>query len=93
MIRPIGDRIIIEPIEQEEQTAGGIVLPGTAKEMPQEGKVVAAGSGLFRDGQRVEPEVKAGDTILFSRYAGTEIKHEGRALLVLHESDILAVIS
>ncbi|PZD95717.1 co-chaperone GroES [Paenibacillus sambharensis] len=93
MIRPVGDRVIIEPIEQEEQTPGGIVLPGTAKEKPQEGKVIAAGPGLFRDGQRMEPEVKAGDIILFSGHAGTEIKHEGRALLVLQESDVLAVIS
>lgn len=92
MIRPIGDRIVIEPIVQEEKTSSGIVLPGTAKEKPQEGKVIAVGSGLYRDGQRVAPEVVPGNIVLYSKYAGTELKLEGKDVLVMHESDVLAII-
>ncbi|PWW03227.1 chaperonin GroES [Paenibacillus cellulosilyticus] len=93
MIKPIGDRIIIEPIEQEEKTAGGILLPGTAKEKPQEGKVVAVGIGAFRDGQRVAPEVQVGDRVLFNKFAGTELKVDGTDVLLMHESDVLAILS
>ncbi len=93
MLRPLGDRIIIELVEVEEKTASGLVLPDSAKEKPQQGKVVAVGTGRVLDnGTRVELEVKEGDTIIFSKYSGTEVKYEGTEYLVLRESDILAVI-
>lgn len=92
MIKPLGDRVVIEAIAKEESTASGIFLPDTAKEKPQEGKVVAVGAGTLKDGVRVPLEVKAGDRIIFSKYAGTEVKFEGRELLILRESDILAVL-
>jgi len=93
LLRPLGDRIIIELIEAEEKTASGIVLPDSAKEKPSEGKVVAVGSGRVLDnGNRVELDVKEGDRIIFSKYAGTEVKYEGNEYLILRESDILAVI-
>ncbi|KMY52827.1 hypothetical protein AC623_01545 [Bacillus sp. FJAT-27231] len=92
MLKPLGDRVIIELVESEEKTASGIVLPDSAKEKPQEGKVVAVGSGRVLDnGERVALEVAVGERILFSKYAGTEVKYEGRELLILRESDILAV--
>jgi chaperonin GroES len=93
MIKPLGDRVVIEAIAKEETTASGIVLPDTAKEKPQEGKVIAVGSGALKDGVRVPLEVKEGDRIIFSKYAGTEVKYEGRELLILRESDILAVLA
>jgi Chaperonin 10 Kd subunit. len=93
VLKPLGDRVVIEPIESEEKTAGGIVLPDTAKEKPQEGKVVAVGTGRVLDsGERVAIEVKVGDRIIFSKYAGTEVKYEGKDYLILRESDILAVV-
>jgi chaperonin GroES len=93
VLKPLGDRIVIELIQTEEKTASGIVLPDTAKEKPQEGKVVAVGTGRVLDsGERVAPEVKVGDRIIFSKYAGTEVKYEGKEYLILRESDILAVI-
>jgi chaperonin GroES len=93
MLRPLGDRIIIELVESEEKTASGIVLPDTAKEKPQEGKVVAVGTGRVLDnGERVALEVSEGDRIIFSKYAGTEVKYQGTEYLILRESDILAVI-
>ncbi|MGG6432849.1 co-chaperone GroES [Anoxybacillus sp. D401a] len=93
MLKPLGDRIVIELIQTEEKTASGIVLPDTAKEKPQEGKVVAVGSGRILDnGERVAPEVSVGDRIIFSKYAGTEVKYDGKEYLILRESDILAVI-
>ena len=91
-LKPLGDRVVVKPIEQEEMTAGGIVLPETAKEKPQRGKIVAAGPGRVEDGKRVELDVKEGDTVLFAKYAGTEIKIEGEKVLILKESDILAII-
>jgi chaperonin GroES len=93
MIKPLGDRVVIEAIAKEETTASGIVLPDTAKEKPQEGKVVAVGAGALKDGVRVPLEVKEGDRIIFSKYAGTEVKYDGRELLILRESDILAVLA
>lgn len=93
MIRPLGDRVVIEAIAKEETTASGIVLPDSAKEKPQEGKVLAVGAGALKDGVRVPLEVKEGDRIIFSKYAGTEVKYEGRELLILRESDILAVLA
>jgi len=92
MIKPLGDRVVIEAVAKEETTASGIVLPDTAKEKPQEGKVVAVGSGTLKDGQRIPLEVNVGDRIIFSKYAGTEVKFEGRELLIMRESDILAVL-
>ncbi|AKM17636.1 co-chaperone GroES [Geobacillus sp. FSL K6-0789] len=93
MLKPLGDRIVIEVVETEEKTASGIVLPDTAKEKPQEGRVVAVGAGRVLDnGQRVAPEVEVGDRIIFSKYAGTEVKYDGKEYLILRESDVLAVI-
>ncbi|MBL4953467.1 co-chaperone GroES [Neobacillus sp. OS1-32] len=93
MLKPLGDRIIIQQVETEEKTASGIVLPDSAKEKPQEGKVVAVGTGRVLDnGERVALEVSEGDRIIFSKYAGTEVKYEGTEYLILRESDILAII-
>ncbi|MCJ7841358.1 co-chaperone GroES [Lederbergia sp. NSJ-179] len=93
MLKPLGDRVIIELVESEEKTASGIVLPETAKEKPQEGKVIAVGSGRVLDsGEQVALEVSEGDRIIFSKYAGTEVKYQGTEYLILRESDILAVI-
>ncbi|MFO7310427.1 MAG: co-chaperone GroES [Bacillota bacterium] len=89
---PLGDRVVVKPIEQEEKTKGGIVLPDTAKEKPQEGEVLAVGSGrLLENGQRVPLEVKVGDRVVFSKYGGTEIKLDGETYIILRESDILAI--
>jgi chaperonin GroES len=93
MIKPLGDRVVIEPIAKEETTASGIVLPDTAKEKPQEGKVIAIGSGAVQNGQRIPLEVKVGDRVLFSKYAGTEIKYDGREYLIMRESDIHAILA
>ena len=93
MIKPLGDRVVIKPCEKEETTKFGIVLPDTAKEKPQEGKVIAVGSGKMLDnGQRVALDVKAGDKVIFSKYAGTEVKFEGTKYLIVSERDILAII-
>jgi chaperonin GroES len=93
MIKPLGDRVLIEASAKEEKTASGIVLPDTAKEKPQEGTVVAVGSGAVnKDGVRVAPEVKVGDRVLFSKYAGTEVKYDGKEYLIMKESDIHAII-
>ncbi len=93
LLKPLGDRIVIELIEAEEKTSSGIVLPDSAKEKPQEGKVIAVGTGrVLENGQRVELEVSEGDRIIFSKYAGTEVKYEGTEYLILRESDILAII-
>lgn len=92
MLKPLADRVVVKPIEQEERTKGGIVLPDTAKEKPQEGEIVAVGPGrLLDNGQRAPLEVKVGDRVLFARYSGTEFKVDGETYLVLRESDILAV--
>jgi chaperonin GroES len=92
-MKPLGSRLVVEPIEQEEVTSGGIVLPETAKEKPQKGTVLAAGPGdRNEDGDRIEMDVKVGDTVLFAKYSGTEIKYDGKKLLILRESDILAIL-
>ena len=92
MLKPLGDRVVIKVIEEEEKTPGGIVLPDTAKEKPIVGEVVAVGPGRTLDnGQKVAPEVKKGDKVVFSRYGGTEVKIDGEEYLILRESDILAV--
>jgi chaperonin GroES len=92
-LKPLGGRVIVEPIEQEEMTAGGIILPETAKEKPQEGKIVAAGPGeRDEDGKRIALDVKVGDRVLYAKYSGTEVKVDGKKLLILRESDILAIV-
>jgi len=92
-LKPLGNRVVVEPIEQEEITAGGIVLPETAKEKPQKGKILSVGPGeRDEDGDRIPMDVKEGDTVLFAKYAGTEIKVNTKKLLILKESDILAIV-
>jgi chaperonin GroES len=92
MIKPLADRVVVKALPSEETTKGGIVLPDTAKEKPQEGEVVAVGPGKLADnGQRVTLEVKVGDKVIYSKYGGTEIKIDGEEYLILRESDILAV--
>jgi chaperonin GroES len=93
-LKPLGDRVIVKPIVKEEVTKGGIVLPDTAKEKPQEGEIVAVGPGkLADDGKRIELDVKKGDRVIYAKYAGTEWKYENQEYLILRESDILAKIS
>ncbi len=92
-LKPLGDRLIVEPIEAEEVTASGIVLPETAKEKPQQGKVLAVGPGRRdEDGERIEMDVKEDDTVLYAKYAGTEVKIGDKKYLILKESDILAIV-
>jgi len=92
-LKPLGNRVVVEPLEQEEVTAGGIVLPETAKEKPQKGVVLSSGPGDRDDkGNRIPMDLKVGDTVLFAKYAGTEIKIDGKKLLILRESDILAIV-
>ena len=93
-LKPLGDRIVVKPMSREEVTKSGIVLPDTAKEKPQEGSVLAVGSGRILDnGQRVAMELKVGDKVLFAKYAGTEFKRGDDDLLILSEKDVLAVVS
>lgn len=92
MIKPLGDRVVIELVETEQTTAGGIVLPDSAQEKPQEGKVVAVGSGKIVGGEKVDLDVKEGDHIIFSKFAGTEVVHDGTDYLILREDDILAIV-
>jgi chaperonin GroES len=92
-IRPLGDRILVKRIQEEEKSKGGIIIPDAAKEKPQEGKVVAVGKGkMTEDGKLLAPDVKAGDRILFGKYAGSEVKLEGEEHLILREDDILGVL-
>jgi chaperonin GroES len=92
-LEPLGDRFVVKPIEKEEVTKGGIILPDTAKEKPQEGKVIAVGPGRRdRDGNRIATEVKAGNRILFGKYAGTEIKIDGVEQIIMREDDIFCII-
>lgn len=90
-LEPLGDRVVVKPIPKEEVTKGGIVLPDTAKEKPQEGEIIAAGPGrLSEDGKRITMEVRVGDRIIYAKYAGTEIKLDDEELIIIRESDILA---
>jgi chaperonin GroES len=92
-LKPLGDRLIVEPIEQEEITASGIVLPETAKEKPMQGKVLAVGPGARKDdGSRAKLDVSVDDTVLYAKYAGTEVKLDNKKYLIMRESDILAVV-
>jgi len=92
-IRPLGDRVIVRRLEEEEQTRGGIIVPDTAKEKPQRGKIVAVGPGrMTEDGKRIAPDVKKGNMVLFGKYAGTDVSMGDEEYLILREDDILAVI-
>jgi len=92
-IRPLQDRIIVKRIEEEEKTKGGIIIPDTAKEKPMEGEVIAVGKGkILENGKKQPPEVKAGDRILFGKYAGTEVKIDGVEHLIMREEDVLGII-
>ena len=92
-LKPLGDRLVVEPREREATTASGLVLPETAKEKPQEGEVVAVGPGRRdEDGKRIEMDVKVGDVVLYAKYGGTEVKVEDKKLLILKESDVLAIV-
>ena len=93
-LKPLGDRVVIKPLEQEEVTPSGIVLPETAKEKPQKGEVLSVGPGARdEDGKHIAMDLKAGDKVLFAKYAGTEIKIDGEKLLILRESDVLAIVT
>ena len=90
-LQPLGERVVVKPMPKEEVTKGGIVIPDTAKEKPQEGKVLAVGPGrMTEDGKRIAMEVKVGDVVIYAKYGGTEIKEDGDELIILRESDILA---
>ncbi len=92
-LRPLGDRVVIQPTPREEMTKSGIVLPDTAKEKPQEGSVIAVGPGAFdNDGKRIAIDVKVGDKVLYAKYAGTEFKVDGDELLIVSQKDILAIV-
>ena len=92
-LRPLADRLVVKPQEKEETFAGGLVLPETAKEMPQQGEVIAKGEGRKDDdGKRIPMDVEVGDTVLYAKYAGTEVKIDGEKYLILKESDILAIV-
>ena len=92
-IKPMNDRVLVLRVEEEQKTSGGIIIPDTAKEKPQEGKVIAVGSGkVGEDGKRVAPEVKVGDRVLFSKYAGTDIKLDGVEHVFMRQDDILGVL-
>lgn len=92
-LKPLGNRMVVEPIEQEDVTASGIVLPETAKEKPQKGKVLSIGPGdRDDDGKRIPMDVKVGDTVLFAKYSGTEIKMDRKKMLILKENDVLAIV-
>ncbi|MEW6750689.1 MAG: co-chaperone GroES [Candidatus Latescibacterota bacterium] len=92
-IKPLADRVLVKRLEgEEEQKIGGIIIPDTAKEKPQEAEVVAVGPGKLEDGKRVEPEVKVGDKVLIGKYSGTEVKLDGEEYLIMREDDILAIV-
>jgi chaperonin GroES len=92
-LQPLEDRVVVQPIEEEETTASGLVIPDTAKERPQEGKVVAVGPGRFEEGNRIPMDVKAGDKVIYSKYGGTEVKIEGEEYLILSARDVLAIVT
>lgn len=91
-IKPLGDRVVIKRLEAEEKTKSGIVLTGSAKEKPQEAEIISVGPGTIVDGKRVEMEVKVGDKVLYSKYAGTEVKLDGEEYIILKQEDILAIV-
>ena len=92
-VKPLADRVIVKPLEAEEKTAGGIIIPDNAKEKPQKGEIVAVGAGKISDsGQLIEMTLKAGDKVLYGKYSGTEVSGDGEDLLIMRESDVLAII-
>ncbi|MCL5268668.1 MAG: co-chaperone GroES [Bacteroidetes bacterium] len=92
-IKPLADRVVVRPLEAEEKTKGGLYVPDTAKERPQQGEIVAVGPGrVTDDGKKVPPEVKVGDIILYGKYSGTEVSYEGTEYLIMRESDIFAIL-
>lgn len=91
-IKPLGDRVVIKVVESEETTKSGIVLPGTAKEKPMQGEILAVGSGEIVDGKKVPLELKVGDRVIYSKYAGTEVKMDGKEFLILRQNDVLAIV-
>ena len=91
-IRPLGDRVLVEPVEEKEQTVGGIIIPDSAKEKPMQGKVLAVGKKLDKDGKEIAFDVKKGDTVLLPKYGGTEIKLDGKKLQLVREEDLLGVV-
>ena len=92
-VGPLADRVVVRSLESNEQTRGGLFIPDTAKEKPQEGEILAVGAGRFDDGKRVPMEVKVGDKVLFGKYSGTEVMIDGESLLILRETDVLAVLT
>jgi len=93
IVSPLADRVVVRSLEGHEQTRGGLFIPDTAKEKPQEGEILAVGPGRFDDGKRVPMEVKVGDKVLFGKYSGTEVMIDGESLLILRETDVLAVLT
>ena len=92
-VGPLADRVVVRSLEGHEQTRGGLFIPDTAKEKPQEGEILAVGPGRYDEGKRVPMEVKVGDKVLFGKYSGTEVMIDGEALLILRESDVLAILT
>ena len=92
-IKPLSDRVVVRPLEEDEQMRGGLYIPDTAKEKPQQGEIMAVGAGKVSDqGERIAPDVKAGDKVLYGKYSGTEVTVDGEAYLILRESDVLAIL-
>ena len=91
-IRPLGDRVLVEPIEEKDQVVGGIIIPDAAKEKPMQGKVIAVGKKLDKDGKEIKFDVKSGDTVLLPKYGGTEVKLDGKKLQLVREEDLLGVL-
>jgi chaperonin GroES len=91
-VKPLADRVVVKPLEETEQMRGGLYIPDTAKEKPQQGEVVAVGTGRFEDGKRVEMELKVGDKVLYGKYSGTEVTLDDAQYLILRESDVLAIV-
>jgi chaperonin GroES len=91
-VTPLADRVVVKPLEEAEQMRGGLYIPDTAKEKPQQGEILAVGPGRYEDGKRIPPDVKVGDKVLYGKYSGTEVTLDGDQVLILRESDVLAVI-
>ena len=92
-IKPLEDRVLVQPLEAEQTTASGLVIPDTAKEKPQEGKVIAVGPGRFEDGKRIPLDISEGDIVVYSKYGGTEVKYDGQECLILSARDVLAIVN
>ena len=92
-IKPLEDRVLVQPLEAEQTTASGLVIPDTAKEKPQEGKVLAVGPGRFEDGKRLPLDIAEGDVVVYSKYGGTEVKYDGQEYLILSARDVLAIVN